>query len=45
MSKILGWNLYLVIAFSIESEIFIESGLIMQEFSLTSKVETASLVI
>ena len=32
MSKILGWNLDLVIAFSIGSEIFIESGLIMQEF-------------
>ena len=29
MSKILGWNLYLLIAFSIGSEIFIESGLII----------------
>ena len=36
-SKMLGWNLYLVIA------IFIESRLIMWEFSLTLKVETASL--
>ena len=34
---------FILIAFSIGSEIFIESGLIIQEFSLTSKVETAYL--
>ena len=43
MSKILGLNLCLLIAFSIGSEILIESRFIIEEFSLTSKVETASL--
>ena len=43
MSKILGWNLYLLKAFLIRSEIFVESGLIRKEFPLKSKVETASL--
>ena len=36
-------KLYLLIAFSIGSEIIIEVGLITWEFSLISHVETASL--